>query len=190
MEIAVTGKHLEMGEALTNYVHERMQNSVKKFFEMAISSDVVFSKEGHLFHADITVNEGTGKGIFLRGSAQNDDIYTAFDGALIRIEKQLRKYKEVIKSNKRNKYTDLPLDNEAIRAKKYVISNESDVDDNPIIIAEKATDVVTLSVSQAVMKMDLMQLPALLFRNVNNNRLNVVYHRADGNISWVDPQNI
>ena len=55
------------------------------------------------------------------------------------------------------------------------------------IIAEKPTSVDTITVSQAVMKMDLQDLPAVMFRNVSNGRINVVYRRADGNVSWVDP---
>ena len=78
---------------------------------------------------------------------------------------------------------------------KYVISptkiddevEDQEIDlDNPVIVAEKATKILKLSVGQAVMKMDLEDLPALMFRNVKTDRINVVYYRKDGNISWVD----
>ena len=67
---------------------------------------------------------------------------------------------------------------------------ESDVLENNSlkVIDEKSTDIEELSVEEAIMKMDLQNLPALVFINNKNKRLNVVYHRKDGNISWIDPR--
>ena len=98
-----------------------------------------------------------------------------------------------------NLYSRLPfllsLDNDIVLFDSliYKIDDEDDetkeIDfDNPVIVAEKATKILKLSVGQAVMKMDLQDLPALMFFNSAHGRLNVVYRRADGNISWVDPE--
>jgi hypothetical protein len=127
----------------------------------------------------------------MKSNASADDIYFAFDSALSKIEKQLRKYKSKLKDHSsRLKLSEITPD-----SLKYVISpnktsndNESEeIDfDNPVIIAEKSTKILKLSVGQAVMKMDLENLPALMFENIKNNRINIVYYRKDGNISWVD----
>ena len=74
---------------------------------------------------------------------------------------------------------------------KYIISSQHSGEeefnvDNPAIVAEKPAKILSLSVGEAVMKMDLENLPALLFENVKTGRVNVVYYRKDGNISWVD----
>ena len=66
------------------------------------------------------------------------------------------------------------------------ISEEAPVDDNPVIIAENQTSVESLTVSEAVMRMDLEDSPALVFRNAKHGGMSVVFRRADGNIGWID----
>lgn len=189
MQTSVSGKQIAIGAALQEHVKERLTKAVTKYFDRAINADVVFSKEAHLFRADLLVNEGTGTGIIIKATAAASEIYEAFDTALIRIEKQLRRYKRRIKNHHKPKPADMVLE-----AKKYVISHageeEEGAEEMPLIIAEKVTQIEKLTVSEAVMRMDLQQLPALLFINIANGRLNVVYNRADGNISWVDPEGL
>lgn len=192
MQISISGKQIDIGSSLQEHVKDRLEKGVKKYFDRAVNSNVVFSKEAHLFRADILVNEGTGKGFIIKGNSSSDDIYTAFDSALLRIEKQLRKYKNKIKDHHKTKISELPVDEKAIaKGTKYVLSaanaNEEE-HDNPVIIAEKDVTIEKLSVGEAVMKMDLSQLPALMFINNKTGRVNIVYHREDGNISWVDPK--
>jgi ribosomal subunit interface protein len=195
MKIDVSGKGIKVGASLQEYVEDRLSKAVTKYFDHAIHGHVVFSHEGeYLYRADIHVNEGTGTRELIKAFATSDDIYAAFDMSLVKIEKQLRRYKTKIKSHHKKKLSEV-IGEESFKATKYVISSKSfaeedeESNDNPLIIAEKPTDIQKLSVSEAVMKMDLASLPALLFINSATGRLNVVYHRADGNISWVDPEN-
>jgi ribosomal subunit interface protein len=198
MQISVSGKQINIGSALQDHVKDRLSKGVTKYFDRALTGNVVFSRQAHLFCANIMVNEGTGMGVLLKSDAESDDIYSAFDAALLRIEKQLRRYKSKIKSHHKPKIADLAFSSTSpVKGTKYVISPfaHHDTDemveetlDNPLIIAEKTTAIETLAVSEAVMKMDLAHLPALLFINSKTGRINVVYHRADGNISWVDPE--
>ncbi len=191
MQVSVSGQHLSIGLSLQEYVKERMGGSIKKYFDHAPSATVHFNKQNHDFSCDIVVNDGTGRHIVFKSNASSDDVYFAFDAALSKIEKQLRKYKSKLKDHSSKmkvseviptttKYVILPtkIDDE-------VEDQEIDLD-NPVIVAEKATKILKLSVGQAVMKMDLEDLPALMFRNVKTDRINVVYYRKDGNISWVD----
>ena len=55
-----------------------------------------------------------------------------------------------------------------------------------VIVAEMATSIERLTVSEAVMRMDLSGQPALLFHNNSNGAINLVYVRSDGNIGWID----
>ncbi|MDA0782641.1 MAG: ribosome-associated translation inhibitor RaiA [Rickettsiales bacterium] len=192
MQITVSGKHLEIGTALQEYVIAELEAVVTKYFEHAISADVVFTKERHLFKADILVNEGTGNSTLMKGSAEDDEVYTAFDLCSAKVEKQLRRYKGRIKNHHK---TRIDKDNvEFITGTKYILSSEVDAKDSeledyndaPLIIAEKPTEIETLTVSDAVMRMDLGQLPALMFINKKTGSVNVVYRREDGNISWID----
>ncbi|MFN7038089.1 MAG: ribosome hibernation-promoting factor, HPF/YfiA family [Alphaproteobacteria bacterium] len=198
MHFSISGKQIDIGSSLQEHVKKHLENNVKKFFDHPIAADIAFSKESqYLYRADIMVNEGTGVGTPIKASGQAKDAYTAFDTGLVKIQEQLRRYKKRIKNHHKRKASEIDFEENILKGKKYVISplpsyteEENDnVEDNPTIIAEKATNIERLSVSEAVMKMDLANLPALLFTNSTTGRINVVYHRADGNISWVDPEN-
>jgi ribosomal subunit interface protein len=190
MQISVSGQHIAIGASLQEYVKNRVADSVNKYFDHAPSANIHFNKQNYEFFCDIMVNDGTGRHMVIKSNATSDEIYSAFDAALSKVEKQLRKYKSKLKDHSnRMKVSEITPD-----VVKYVISpanldgageNEFDID-NPVIVAEKATKILKLSVGQAVMKMDLENLPALMFENVKNGRINIIYYRKDGNISWVD----
>jgi ribosomal subunit interface protein len=209
MKIKVIGANMDIGQSLTSYVEEHLNKEVKKYFENAVEAEVHFSKEGaHLVKTMIYVNEGVKGGINVKSNGEAGEAYGSFSEALERAAKQLRRYKRRIKNYRRQgqglKSAEPSF--EILDAIKYVIppSNldafadmedgenkiEQDeiIDENPEIISEKTTKVERLSVNEAIMKMDLADLPALAFINSQNGRLNVVYHRKDGNISWVDPK--
>lgn len=192
MQVFVSGKHIDVGNALSTHIESEIQNSVKKYFEHAVSATVVLSKSRHVFDADIVVNDGTGTHQLLRASGDGGDAYAAFDSALIRIEKQLRRYKRKIKNHHKSRLgKDVELS--AVMGTKYILSGREEDDnsdaenDAPLIIAEKPSQIETLSVSDAVMRMDLGSLPAVMFINKKTGAMNVVYRREDGNISWIDP---
>lgn len=191
MQILVSGQHISIGISLQEYVKQRIDAVVHKYFEDVPSSHINFSKQGHEFYCDIIVNDGTGRNITIKSKQHSDDVYSSFDITLSKIEIQLRKYKSKLK-DRSHKVKLSELTPEAI---KYTISptragddaNIIEVDvDNPVIIAEKLLSISTLSVGEAVMKMDLENLPALLFKNSKTDKVSVVYYRKDGNISWVE----
>ena len=187
MQVIISGKHLDVGNSLREYTEEKLQEHVKKYFEHAINAHVTLSKEGTVYKVDILVNEGTGTGTILKSNAEEYDPYKSFDAALERMTKQLRRYKTKIKNHKKRKLDKTEL----IDGTKYVISStqeeeEENIGDAPTIIAEKPTNLELLSVGDAVMRMDLLNLPALVFINSSSRNFSVVYYRKDGNISWVD----
>lgn len=190
MDITVTGQHIAIGSSLQEHVTEKLDHMVKKYFEHAISSAIHFVKDGFSYKCDIKVHEGTGRHALTKSDAMSDDIYASFDIALAKCEKQLRRYRSRLKD--RHHRIKLSEATEGDAAVKYVIQphrheEEADIDQGPMIIAENEVSLEKLTVGEAVMKMDLENLPAVMFKNSKNGRINVVYHRNDGNISWVDP---
>jgi len=187
MEISINGKRLDVGGALRGHVEEHLTSTVGKYFSRAHDATVTFSREAHLFRADISVHPI--KGVLAKGHASADDAYAAFDAAAERIAKQLRRYKRRLNDHHKGRTGD-----ESTPAQQYVIAAETEEEElpeqgQPVIIAELPTEIATSSVSEAVMRMDLADAPALMFRNHANGRLNVVYRRPDGNIGWIDPEN-
>ena len=190
MQITISGHQVSLGASFTEYAEDALEKTVKKYFDKAVSAEITAEKRRAFFAVTITVNEGTGNKMIIKGQAEATDIYPAFDDALARIEKQLRRYKRKIKDH--HKVAAKENTAELFNATKYVLNNEEEKeeaeDQMPAIIAEKNTAVETLTVSDAVMRMHLADLPALVFINKLNNNLSVVYARKDGNISWVDTQ--
>jgi len=187
MDISVKGKNLDVGEALRGHVTDTLGNAVTKYFMRAIDANVIFSRQGHWLRADISVHPGP-RGLVVQGGSESTDAYTAFDGALERISKQLRRYKRRLSDHHKHKHRL----NEVLPALQYVIEPEHEEkevaeDAQPTIIAEMPDHIATLTVGEAVMRMDLADAPVVMFRNAASGRLNVVYRRADGNIGWIDP---
>lgn len=189
MEISIKGKNLDVGDALRSHATDQLTAVVEKYFTHAIDATVIFSREGSDLKADISVHPGP-RGLVVQSASEAADAHGAFDGALERVAKQLRRYKRRLSSHHQKARANQDL----LPAQQYVIQQETTdeephEDAPPMIIAEMETEIVTLSVGEAVMRMDLADASAVMFRNSANGGLNVVYRRADGNIGWIDPAN-
>jgi ribosomal subunit interface protein len=194
MQISVKGKQIDVGDALRQHVESVLTATTGKFFNKPIEAHAVFSREAHLIRSDLSVH--VGRDILLQGQFSATDAYAAFDGAADRIASRLRRYKRRL----RDHHTRLQeAVSEKLAARTYLLAPEAEgkeetdeaagaVNDQPIVIAEMVTEIPTLTVSEAVMRMDLADQPSFLFRNSAHGGLNVVYRRSDGHISWVDPE--
>ncbi len=96
MEISVSGKGLDIGEAFQEHVQGRLTDGLGKYLDRVVSADVIVSKEAHLFDVKIHANPGTSSNIVIKSSGQASDLYAAFDDAADKVEKQLRRYKRRI----------------------------------------------------------------------------------------------
>lgn len=191
MQVTVTGKQIDVGDSLRGHVEATTTTIVEKYFGRAIEAHVVFSRERHLFLSVISVHAGRGLMVQCHGSS--GDAYAAFDEAGERLEKQLRRYKRRLRNH--HKARNVEELETAPEATDYVLAqgdeeasgSDGEAKDQPLVIAEMRTSIPQLSVSEAVMRLDLADLPALLFRNSKHGNLNLVYRRRDGNVGWIDP---
>ncbi len=191
MQIIVSGKQVDVGDALRSHIEARLGEGLGKYLDRVTTVKVVVSRESHMFRVDINGNTGTHSGIVIKSHAEAGDVYAAFDAASDKIEKQLRRYKRRLTNHhKTAAHADEMAKIATIPARQYVLQHheeEPEHDDAPVVIAEQNTQLEKMAVSVAVMKMDLGDLPALVFINSSNDRVNVVFRRPDGNIAWVDP---
>jgi ribosomal subunit interface protein len=190
MRIQVTGKQIDIGDALRAHVEARVGDVVGKYADRAVEAMAIFSRDRHEFVADASVHLPTGMSAQARARA--DEIYAAFETAMDRLEKQLRRYKRRLKDHHRAR--EFPI--EAVDAPSYILASGHDHAEDaepatlqPIIVAEMETRVPFLSVGEAVMQMELAGAGMLVFRNDAHGGVNVVYRRDDGNIGWIDPRN-
>lgn len=186
MQLSVTGKQIDVGDALRGHIATNLDAAVSKYFDKAIEGSVVIARGARAFRADISVH--VGRNILLQGHAEADNAYAAFDAACDRIAKRLRRHKRRLRDHRKRGAKGEPE-----LVSQYILAGDTETEstaigDNPVVVAELETEIETLTVSEAVMRMDLADLPAVMFRNRGHGGLNMVYRRSDGNIGWIDPQ--
>jgi len=200
MELNVHGKQIDVGEALRTHVEDKLEDLNEKYFNHATFATVTFSKEGHGKPRIKThINVQLGKNIMVAADSTDPDPYAAFESAATKVGKQMRRYKKKLRDH--HDRMELSPEDEMRKARNYVLAAAPEQDDepasdvreipvgeDPAVIAEMTTDIQTMSVSDAVMRLDLSGESALMFYNAGNNAINMVYKRSDGNIGWVDPE--
>ena len=189
MQVQVTGIHLDVGDALRTHVLDQFAASVGKYFDQPVDGSVTFTKDGQGFRADCSVHLSSG--MTLQTQDQSGDVYASFDSAVEKLEKRLRRYKRRLKNHHNTPKSDLP----AMDVSSFVLApaekekeDEVATADTPVIVAEGTTAVPVLSVSDAVMQLDISDAPFVMFRG-REGGLNIVYRRPDGNIGWIDAAN-
>ena len=186
MQIQVTGIHLDVGDALRTHVLDQFTAIVGKYFDQPVDGHVTFTKQGHTFRADCSVHLSSG--MTLQSQDESGDVYASFDGAVSKLEKRLRRYKRRLKNHHNSPKSELPvldMPSFVLAASDGGEEEVAETPDAPVIVAEGTTSVPVLSVSDAVMQLDITDAPFVMFRN-GENGLNLVYRRNDGNIGWID----
>jgi ribosomal subunit interface protein len=187
MDIRVSGHQLATGSALQAHASERLNDIAEKYFSRAMSSQVTFGKApASAFACDIVMH--VNNGLMLKSHAEAHDAHQSFEQAADRIEKQLRRYKRRLKD--RHAQADFAAQQEDAAYTVFAAAEPETDEEAPEalpIIAETRTDIPEVSVSDAVMLLDLRHTTALFFKNAGTGRHNMVYRRADGSIGWVEP---
>ena len=193
MQLKVSGKQVDLSDALRIHVSSHMDNITNKYFDHALGANVTFSKARSFFTCDINLHAG--RGVTVRGEGQAADARAAFDDAAEHIAKRLRRYRQRVNDHAR----DVRPRAKPESGRQYILRDEDIAADGEThgqepdalaatIIAESETVIETLSVRDAVMHMDLAFQQMLMFRNTKNGQLNVVYRRPDGHIGWINPE--
>jgi len=188
MQFQITGKQIDIGEALQTHVRDSLADVVSKYAGRPTDANVVFSKSGHEHVCEATVHLSTG--LTAQAKAHAHDIYASFDACSEKMDKQLRRYKRRLKDHHRERVDPV----EILQASSYILASPDGQDESepdslqPMIVAEMEASIPSLSVGEAVMQMELAGAPVLVFRNEKQGSgVNVVYRRDDGNIGWIDP---
>ena len=196
MQVQVTGKHVDVGDALRTRVAEELTNSIGKYFDRGGGAEVVVTREGYAFRVDCAVTLASGQQLTTQGTG--GDAHLAVDAAVSKMERRIRRYKRRLKDHHLQ-----ALAKQHETAAYFVLqptdleSEDEDLEDEgesleafpePMVIAETETPIRTMTVSMAVLELDLTESQACVFRNAAHGGLSVVYRRADGNIGWIDPE--
>jgi ribosomal subunit interface protein len=187
MALRVSGKNIDIGDALRSQVEARVAGALAKYFDGSYSGHVTVARDGTGFRTECVLHLTSG--ITLEASASAHDAYASFDQTAARIETRLRRYKQRLKdrsptaNSRANGALSVPY--AVIESPSHATDAEEDY--HPAVIAETTKHLHRLSVSDAVLELDLTGAPALVFVHAGTGRVNVVYRRRDGAIGWVDP---
>jgi len=189
MPFRVSGKNIDVGDALRQRINERIAQAMSKYFDGGYSGHVTVTRDGFGFRTECAIHLDSKITLHAEGTAA--DAYASADQAALRVEKRLRRYHRRLKDHR----PDHADNRAAIDATSYIIAApelepeaEVELDDfTPVIIAESATWLRQLSVSEAVMELDMTGAPVVVFRHAASGGINVVYRRSDGHFGWIDP---
>lgn len=184
MNLRVSGKHMEIGDAFRSRIEGRIGEAIDKYFDGGFSGHVTVEKTGSRFAADCMVRLDSGMSLQASGEAQEP--ISAFDVAAERIEKRLRRYKRRLKSHHGN--GDASVATEIAYRIVTTVADDDEVPEDfaPAVVAESTVELRTMTVAAAVIELDTKDSPVYVFRNAGNDHVNVVYRRSDGNIGWID----
>ena len=184
MHLQIHGKQIDIGAALREHTEAKLGALVEKYFDRATSGTVTYSRDGQYIRCDGLLHLASG--MTLQTSGQAGEPYGALDQTLDRLETRLKRYMSRLKHH--HKESRGPI--ETSTAPDYVIRDSQEHEApslEPVIIAELTAEIKRFTVGEAVLQMNLLEVPALFFRNRGSGRLNLVYRRSDGHIGWIDP---
>jgi len=192
MTIQVTGKNVEISDAYTAYATDKVLVSLEKYVGPEISGHLRLEKQRGRFHTNCSIRLRSG--LLLEAKGSGADAYASVDAAMEKLEKRVRRHKRRLKSHHHGGKDRQTIPESLERD--YMVEvqeglDEGAVDDsNPVVIADTEFMLKVLSVGEAVMRLDLTDAKFLVFRNAGTGSTNVVYRRDDGNIGWIDPEQI
>ena len=186
MSFRVSGKNLDLGDALRERINDRIAETVGKYFDGGYSGHATLAKDGFGFRTECAIHLNSKITLHAEGIAP--DAYASADQAAARIEKRLRRYHRRLKDHRAERNDEPSID-----AASYIIAAPEDEGETesgaftPVIIAESTTALKRLSVSDAVTELDMTGAPVVVFRHAVHGGINIVYRRADGHFGWIDP---
>ncbi len=185
MKLTITGRHADISTAF----HEKVEKDLISFNSLhhiePVEATVVLAKENHHFTCHLTLH--LGKNMTLRCQGTGQEAYNCFDNALSMLTVRLRRHKKRVVDYHKQRDSHEQI----LETLPYFILNGQEVDektneDHSAIIAEQKKEIPSLTVSDAVMHLDLGNENAMVFRNKNHGKINFIYRRSDGNIGWID----
>ncbi|MBB4659537.1 ribosome hibernation-promoting factor, HPF/YfiA family [Parvularcula dongshanensis] len=195
MDIQISGRAMDLGEALQQHVREAVEAGVTKYIGRPAEATVTFGKtnakladmRGREFTCEIVLHLASG--VFLNTEGHAADAHSAFDEAMEKLDKRVRRYKRRLTDHHNSQKDPLPAE----AGSSYVLQapqlDEEETDDPPLVIAEAPATLRRMTVSDAVVQLDIGKDPVVMFRNAVSGDLSVVYRREDGNIGWIEGQN-
>ncbi len=178
MKIIFKGKHIEVTDAMRNYIEKRL-NKIERHFDHILEVIVTLSVEKNRQIVEATLQASRA---LIRAEEKTDDMYTSIDKVADKLERQIQKYKEKYFQKPHPSSERKGLVNEGVNVE------DSESDKIAKIVRTKRFAIKPMSVEEAAMQMNLLGHNFFVFANDNTNKVNVLYKRKDGNFGLIEPE--
>ncbi|MFA5479257.1 MAG: ribosome-associated translation inhibitor RaiA [Candidatus Muiribacteriota bacterium] len=186
MQIIISGQNFNLTDSLKQHTEEKL-SKLKKYFEQINETDVVFhvedSKEKEKKHSVEVTIWANGTTLHAEESAQ--DLYSSVDLVVDKLERQIKKYKEKLKTKDRKKLAEAK--ERAITHSVYDLETEVE-ENNPKVVRARKYALKPLFVEEAAMQLNEFGREFLVFTNAETEQVNVVYKRKDGTVGLIEPE--
>ncbi|MFC1715213.1 ribosome hibernation-promoting factor, HPF/YfiA family [Candidatus Poribacteria bacterium] len=170
MKVTITGRHIKLNDDIRLHAEEKM-HKVETHFDRIIEGHMILSAEKHRRIAEVTLSV---KGAVFHAQDVTEDIYASIDGAMEKVDTQIRRHKEKLNDRKHHR-------------KELVSTAEEDLEEEPEIIKVNKFADKLLTPQEAVVQVEISGDDFLMFSNSQTNQVNVIYRRKDGNYGWIEP---
>ncbi|MCB2189337.1 MAG: ribosome-associated translation inhibitor RaiA [Deltaproteobacteria bacterium] len=178
MQIQVTFRHVEPSEAVKEYAREKVEK-VQKFLDGPVEASVTLTVEKHRHVADVTL---MASGLKIHGNETTGDLFSAIDLVMDKLEKQLRRYRDKLRT-----YGRTPRKGQELPFNVNVVDAQSVVEPESRVIKTDRLTAKPMDADEAAMQLDLSNDDFLVFINSRTETLNVIYRRTDGNFGLIEP---
>lgn len=188
MQFSVTFRHMDATDALKGYAKDRLEK-IRKYFPEPISIHVVMSTER--FHHRVDVNVQLHNGFKIAGTETTENMYSSIDLVSAKIERQVRRYKDKLRAHKVRELESVAVVHSVLAEPAASLAADAGngggefapSDDHasvPVLITSETVRANPMSTAEAIMQLNLLHAPFLVFRNDQTGQINVVYKREDG----------
>jgi putative sigma-54 modulation protein len=175
MQTSVTFKNLDSSDPLKSYVQDKLDR-FDRLLDNPAEASVVLSVEKFRHIAEININ---GDRLTINGKEETNDMYSAIDMVLDKLEKQIKKNKQKVRERRTNykgKNKNLP------KAEINMPEEEPAIE-----VKVKNIEYKPMDVEEAILQMDLLKDNFLVFTNARSDQINVLYRRKDGHYGLIQP---
>jgi putative sigma-54 modulation protein len=186
MNTQITGRHMEMTDALKSYIQHGL-DKLTSHFDRVIEADVVLDVEKRRHIAEINLHAN---GVRIHGKEESPDMYSSVDAVLAKLEKQVKKYKDRINRHQ-------PRTSREARDYGHAILSIPEYDESQPgnghmqahqVVKSQKLPMRPMTVEEAMMQLDLIDDVFIVFSNAETSQVNVLYKRDDGNYGLIEPQ--
>jgi putative sigma-54 modulation protein len=174
MQTSVTFKNLDPSDHLKSYVRDKL-NRLDKYLYNPAEANVVLAVEKFRHIAEVNI---IGDRLNINGKEETEDMYSAIDMVLDKLEKQIKKNKQKVRDRRAGKGN---------KSKGGIVEPMAPMEEDEKRILVKNIEYKPMDVDEAIMQMDLMNGSFLVFTNARSDQVNVLYRRNDGNYGLIQP---